>query len=52
MCEHCNGLGGVPRVDGVTEICPACLGTGERSQVVGVEVPHPEDEPHRILIEG
>ena len=54
MCNHCDGLGGVPRVGGVLEICPACLGTGtgERSQAIGVEVPHPDDEPHQILIEG
>ena len=51
-CWQCDGLGGVPRVGGVLEICPACLGTGERSQAIGVEVRHPEDEPHQILIDG
>ena len=51
MCEHCNGVGGVQVVDGAMEICPECLGTGERIRVVVVD--HwPEGEPHRILIEG
>ena len=84
MCEHCNGLGGVPLVGGALEICPACLGTGELGmyftpreivefveslggidpacgsggflgelpRTISVSTPHPEDEPHRILIEG
>lgn len=54
-CWHCNGVGGVPLVGEALEICEACLGVGELSratQVIGVEVSHPEDEPHRILIEG
>ena len=53
-CWNCNGVGGKELPDGALDICLECAGTGElplEARVIGVEVSHPEDEPHRILIE-
>lgn len=56
-CWRCQGRG-CKRViledSTCWEQCVVCEGTGElpAPQVIGVVVPHPDGEPHRILIEG